>query len=225
MSVNQSQGLRHKIQHFVETLRGSGWTSESFDSTTHFLRQANLSAEKLSQIVSAGMSRYEYEPLRDATLTAILRAGALRGSVPLNRKQPGTCSQVEEAPEEEDEEGCFLEANEEPDDELEAEYQEAVALMTIAKQRRAEVDQARQFFRKLQSSEDRTARLDKLKRRLPCVRCGRLGQWKDDNECPAKVKVVNWEQTEEQVTEESHPFPVTTFFLHTEENNVQLRAV
>ena len=94
---------------------------------------------------------------------------------------------MEEAPEEEDEEGCFLEANEEPDNELDAEYQEAVALMTIAKQRRAEVDQARQLFRKLQSSEDRTARLDKLKRRLPCVRCGRLGQWKDDNECPAKV--------------------------------------
>ena len=55
---------------------------------------------------------------------------------------------MEDAPEEEDEEGCFLEANEEPDDELEAEYQEGVALMTIAEQHRAEVDQARQFFRK-----------------------------------------------------------------------------
>ena len=28
------QGLRDEIQHFVETLRGSGWTSESFDQDT-----------------------------------------------------------------------------------------------------------------------------------------------------------------------------------------------
>ena len=47
-----------------------------------FLRKANLSAWKQSQIASAAMSRYEYEPLRDATLTAIPRAGALRGGVP-----------------------------------------------------------------------------------------------------------------------------------------------
>ena len=33
-------------------------------------------------------------------------------------------------------------------------------------------------------------------------------------ECPAKVKVVHWEETEEQVTEERHPFPVTTFLSH-----------
>ena len=28
------------------------------------------------------------------------------------------------------------------------------------------------------------------------------------------MKVVNWEETEEQVTEEPHPFPVTTFLSH-----------
>ena len=42
--------------------------------------------------------------------------------------------------------------------------------MTIAKQRRAEVDGARQFFRKPQSSEDRKARLDKLKQKFPFAR-------------------------------------------------------
>ena len=47
-------------------------------------------------------------------------------------------------------ESTSLEENAASDDELEAEYQEAVALMTIAKQRRAEADQARQFFRKPQ---------------------------------------------------------------------------
>ena len=161
-----------------------------------FLIRANLSAKKQSLIVSAAMSRYEFEPLRDATLTAIPRAGALSGSVPLSRKHPGACSAqvVHEH---------FPEANEAPDDELEAEHQEAVALMTIAKQCRVEVDRARQFFRKPQSSEDRKARSDKLKRGLPCVRCGQLGHWKDDNECPAKVKkVVNWEDTDEQATED-----------------------
>ena len=74
------------------------------------------------------MSRYEYEPLRDAMLTAIPRAGALRWGVPLHRKQSGAYSaQVVEAQDEEDEEEYALEANETPDDELEAEYQEAVA--------------------------------------------------------------------------------------------------
>ena len=92
-------------------------------------------------------------------LTAIPRAGALRG-VSLSWKQSGA---------------YLLEENEASDDELEAEHKEAVALMTTAKQRRAEVDHARQFFRKRQSSEDRKARLDKLKWRPPCVRCGQLG--------------------------------------------------
>ena len=49
------------------------------------------------------------------------------------------------------------------------------------------------------------------------MRCGQLGRWKDDNACPAKVKVVNWEETEEQVTDEPHPFLVTTFLSHVRE--------
>ena len=56
-----------------------------------------------------------------------------------------------------------LEENEAFYDELEVEYQEAVAMMTLAKQRRGEVNRARQFSRKHQSSEDTTNRLDKLK--------------------------------------------------------------
>ena len=156
------------------------------------------------------MSRYEYEPLRDAMLTAICEGVSL-----LHRKQSGAYSaQVVEAQDEEDEEEHVLEANEASDDELEAEFQEAVALMTIAKQRRAEVDRARQFFRKPQSPEDGKARLDTLKQKLPCARCGQLGHWKDDSECPAEVKVVNWEETEGQATEEPHQFPIVTFLSH-----------
>ena len=61
-------------------------------------------------------------------------------------------------------------------------------MMTIAKQRRTEVDRARQFFRKPQSLEERKARLDKLKQKYPCERCGQLNHWKDDCDCQAKVK-------------------------------------
>ena len=86
--------------------------------------------------------------------------------------------------------------------------------MTIAKQRRAEVDRARQFFRKPQSSQNRKDRLDKLKQKLPCAKCGQLGHWKDEKECPAKVKVVRWEETEGQATEEPHQFPINTFLSH-----------
>ena len=117
----------------------------------------------------------------------------------------------------EDEEEHVLETKEVSDDELEAEYQEAAVMMTIAKQRRAEVDRARQLIRQTQSLEDRKARLDKLKQRLPCARCGQLGHWKDYNDCLAKVKVVNREETEERVTEESCPFPVSTFLFHVRE--------
>ena len=135
-----------------------------------FLIKANLSSEKQSQIVSVAMSRYEYEPLRDAMLTSILRAGAFRGGVPLHSKtvRSKLCPMVE-AQEEGDEEEPVLEVNDASEDELEPDYQEAVAIMTVAKQRRTEVDKARQFFRKPQSSEERKARIDKLKQRLPCV--------------------------------------------------------
>ena len=51
-----------------------------------FLRKANLSAEKQSQIVSACMSRHENEPLRDAVFTAIPRAGALRPRMKRTRR-------------------------------------------------------------------------------------------------------------------------------------------
>ena len=93
-----------------------------------FLRNTNLSAEKQSQIVSVAKSRYEYEPLRDAMLTAIPRAGALRGGAPLHRKQPGAYFvQVVEAEDEEDEGEHVTEGDEVSDDELEAGHQEAVA--------------------------------------------------------------------------------------------------
>ena len=121
-------------------------------------------------------------------------------SVPLSRKKPGAYSaQVVEAQDEEDEKEHFLEANGGSQRRVGGEHEEAVALMTTEKQRRSEVDQARQFFRKPQSSEDHKARLDKLNWTLPCMRCGQLVHWKHDNECPADVRVDNWEETEEQI--------------------------
>ena len=100
--------------------------------------------------------------------TAIPRAGAVRGVGPLHQRQPGAYSaQGVEA----------LEASEVSDDELETKYQEAMALPTIVKQRRAG---------KPQSSGD------KLGQKFPCLRWRQMGHWKDGNHCLAKVKRVNW---------------------------------
>ena len=96
----------------------------------------------------------KHEPWRDAMRTAISQACALQGVVPLHQRQPGAHSaQGVEA----------LEANDVSDDELEAEYQEAVTLTTIVKQQK-----------------------------LPCAPCGQMGHWKDGHHCLAKVKRVKW---------------------------------
>ena len=87
------------------------------------------------------------------------------------------------------------------------------------------MDRAGQFFRKPQSSEDRKARLDKLTQRLPCAKSGQQGHWKDDKDCPAKVKDANWEETEKHVTEVPPPFPVTTFLSHERERCVPTSGV
>ena len=100
--------------------------------------------------------------------------------------------QVVEAQDEEDEGEHVLEENEASFDALEIEYQEAVAMITLAKQRRAEVNRARQFSRKPQSSGESKVQLDNLDQEFPFAQEGQLGHWKYDNDCPAKVKVVNW---------------------------------
>ena len=69
------------------------------------------------------------------------------------------------------------------DDELEAEYQETVALKTFVKQRRAG---------KPQSPGDHKVELDKLEQKLPCAQGGRQGHGKDGHHCLAKVKRVSW---------------------------------
>ena len=120
-----------------------------------------------------------------------LKPVVCEGVRPCRRKQSGAyLAQVGEAQDEGNEEVHVLEAKEASDDEWEAEYQEAVAMMTVARQRRAEGNRARRFFREPQSLEDRKAQLDKLNQKLPCARCGQLGHWKHD--CPAKVKAVDW---------------------------------
>ena len=81
----------------------------------------------------------ESEPLRDTMLMANPQARAWRGSIPLHQKQSGAhTAQVVVAQDEEDEGEHDLEENEASDDELEVQHQEAVAMMTIAKQKRTE---------------------------------------------------------------------------------------
>ena len=89
----------------------------------------------------------KYEPLSDAMLTSIPQTHASRRGVPLCRKQSG----VDYAP--------VIEAHDEEESRssrkmrlpvirLEIEHKDAVAVMTLGKQRRAEVNRARQFSRK-----------------------------------------------------------------------------
>ena len=99
--------------------------------------------------------------------TAVPQARALRGGVPLRRKQSGTYpAKVVKALDEGNKEVHVLETKGASDDELEADYQEAMTMMSVARQRRAEVNRAHQFFREPQSFDGRKAQLDKLEQKL-----------------------------------------------------------
>eukprot|EP00971_Amphidinium_carterae_P172949 3428437-Amphidinium_carterae.1 len=75
-------------------------------------------------------------------------------------------------------------------EELEAAWEANSVMMTQAKRNRSELEQARQFYRKQEDKskqgqgESKQDRMKRLKARLPCARCGALGHWKDDPECP-----------------------------------------
>ena len=68
--------------------------------------------------------------------------------------------------------------------ELEEAYQEATAFLTRAKKQRAEVEKARGFFKRGARKEGRDAAVHPLKSKLPCSKCGQLGHWHKDKECP-----------------------------------------
>jgi len=75
-----------------------------------------------------------------------------------------------------------------PDDEvppeLEDAYKEATAYLTRAKKQRAEVEKARGFFKRGARQDGKDAALKPLKGKLPCSKCGGLGHWYKDKECP-----------------------------------------
>ena len=129
------------------------WTKSRLGWRQACWNPARAKPKKTSHVGRWRQQKGPDEPLRDAMLTAIPQARALRG-VP----ERTYSAQVVEAWDEEDEGERLLEENEASEDEFLAEYQEAVSMMAIAKQRRTEVDRARQFiFRKPQSSEERKA--------------------------------------------------------------------
>ena len=78
------------------------------------------------------------------------------------------------------------------DTELPAELAEAVTESDIfvsqAKRHRAEIEKARDFFKRKDPSAQRAEHLQKLKDRFPCMRCGETGHWKDDVKCPKHPK-------------------------------------
>ena len=80
--------------------------------------------------------------------------------------------------------------------EMVAEINESNALITEAKKRRAAVEQARQFYkgdhsaRKREDRKKSSDRINDLKKKLPCARCGQTGHWKDDPECKMNKKLA-----------------------------------
>ena len=79
-----------------------------------------------------------------------------------------------------------MEAREEnvaSNEEWEAEYQEAVVLVTSVKQYRSGEPQS--FGRP-------KAKLDKFTQKLLSAKCRQLRYWKDHRSCLVKVKSVNW---------------------------------
>ena len=85
----------------------------------------------------------------------------------------------EDEGEEEDEE-----AEDEVPYELEEAAAEAEAFFTRAKKQRAEIEKARGFFKKGVSTDDRDKGTNPLKAKLACSKCGGLGHWHKDKECP-----------------------------------------
>ena len=57
-------------------------------------------------------------------------------------------------------------------------------MLKLTLKQRAEVEKARGFFKKGVSSEDRDKGTNPLKAKLPCSKCGGLGHWHKDKECP-----------------------------------------
>ena len=82
------------------------------------------------------------------------------------------------------EEGEF----EEVPDELAEGLLDAEALFTRAKKARAEMEKARGFFKKGAPSDGRKEGMKSLKDKMPCSKCGKLGHWHNDLECPEKDK-------------------------------------
>ena len=94
-----------------------------------------------------------------------------------------------DAEDDEDEDGSGEEQQDEGEwdecpSELEEAAVEAEAFLTRAKKQRADIEKARGFFKKGVSSGDRDKGTKDAKQRLPCSKCGKLGHWHKDPECP-----------------------------------------
>ena len=73
-------------------------------------------------------------------------------------------------------------------EELEEALAEAEAYVTRAKKSRAELEKARGFFKKDGPNEGKDDKMKSLKSRLPCSKCGKLGHWHKDPDCPMKTQ-------------------------------------
>ena len=173
----------------------------------YFLKKLGLPPEKESQIITGALNRYEYEALRDSAMASIPNVKMLRtastsapppghGGWQLRNGQRGhgvnATQQKETDPSESAEPSEGIEDEQTANnaeglpEELVGAIEEHEVNMTQAKKFRGEMEKARGFYLRPEKRDDagQRERMMKLKQRPPCARCGKLGHWKDDPECP-----------------------------------------
>ena len=177
-----------------------------------FLKGMRLPGDKQSQVITGALNQYNYDKLRDSAVASITSVSMLRQHDHHDKVPPGNFQtrpggkapfrkfphKVHEVEADDDAEGEAVADEDEtadtaaafafdglPEELLEA-FEENEAYITQAKKSRSEMEKARDFYKK-PSRGSNPDRIKELKSRLPCVKCGKLGHWKDDPECPKFV--------------------------------------
>jgi hypothetical protein len=164
-----------------------------------YLKKANLKPSTKRQVLIGAGNVYDYERMKTSLRQLVPKAKELReaDAVPPRRH----CSHSIHVLETEPEAAAAAEVGEVsdgsdsasgPESELAELEREAEILLTQAKKKRSEAEQARGYFRK-PGGKEQEERLRQLKAKLPCTRCkshGKVvyGHWKDDDACPYKSK-------------------------------------
>lgn len=183
----------------VQKLQEIGAPLEGLVKSFWFLESSGISGELRKQVVAAAGGSYQYERLRSALVALVptvrkddgetvrhQHGGNAKGKFG-PRKVHGV-NAVDEG--EHDDDGHDHENNEpdEEEDAAQALEKEAQVLLTQAAKRRSQAEKARGFQR-MESTAERDARVESMKKRLACNACRAhgivaFGHWHADPDCP-----------------------------------------